>query len=230
MMMTTIMMLTMTLMKTRTFWDQPWRSNQGVRLEDPVLIFYVLTFCIQWVVLVLMTLSEGDELLNMAVKSLTVRENTLPVFWNLWQCLFGEHNLSQFRTRGNDTVSPPGCLMSAGRKLLLVWMLFCAEWKVIGGLGDILGDDQLWDSRRGVYEGEQVHKSKIRREWLLAKYFILFQIVVSVYQWEDFSRHLFLEMCQESRVKDERPGGCCCWRNSGQYWGDRFRRPVDNVG
>ena len=48
-------------------------------------------------------------------------------------------------------------------------------------------------------------------------YFILFQIVVSVYQWEDFSRHLFLEMCQESRVKDERPGGCCCWRNSGQY-------------
>ena len=83
MMMTTIMMLTMTLMKTRTFWDQPWRSNQGVRLEDPVLIFYVLTFCIQWVVLVLMTLSEGDELLNMAVKSLTVRENTLPVFWNL---------------------------------------------------------------------------------------------------------------------------------------------------
>ena len=49
---------------------------------------------------VMRTLSEGNELLNLAVKSLAGRENTLPVFWNLRQCLFGEHNSSQFKTSG----------------------------------------------------------------------------------------------------------------------------------
>ena len=51
-------------------------------------------------VYVVMKLSEGNELLNLAGESLPGRENTLPVFWNLRQCLFGEHNSSQFKTSG----------------------------------------------------------------------------------------------------------------------------------
>ena len=33
--------------ENKDFWGL---GDQGVRLEDPVLIFYVLTFCIQWMV------------------------------------------------------------------------------------------------------------------------------------------------------------------------------------